>query len=811
MPGDRSIAKRFGRWCRAQRLGNATADAPGPSVLWPAILVALACLMMLGLQGRTEWEARTAQVRATEASLVNLASALTQNAEDTIGVADTALTGIVGQLAANGTSPVALSNLDQTLKAQKVWFSRFRDISVIGNDGRWLATSLPVTIENLADRGYFRRHRDEPGLGLLLSPPAKSVVTGRWTVTVSRRFNSADGGFAGIVLAAIELAYFVDHYATYDLGSNDFISLSTTDGTLLARYPSNEQFIGQTFPLSAVFSKWREHPSGSYVNTAIIDGVRRFTGYSRSDRYPLVVVAAMSEDQALAAWRSAARKHMEITFVLSGALGLLGLHLIRLMRRFQAAEEKARESEERFRLILETSVIEAIYMLDPDGNVESWNAAAERIKGYTPGEIIGQNFAVFFTPEDLARGEPARELGIARDTGKFATEAWRVRKDGSQFLARVAISAIRKDDGALRGFAKVTYDVTDRQIADEQRAIIIESAPNGMMIVDEAGIITLANSQVELIFGYAVGTLVGRSVDILVPEAFHVTQGESGSAFTGGRSDRALAPARQLTGRKRDGSPVTIEIMLSPVKTPRGRIVVASLFDITERTRRAAEEHEAETLERAVMASTNASVMLLARHLEAARDEAEEASRAKSRFLTGITHELRTPLHGIIGYAELLSLEGGLNSTQAGRVAAMMAAGEHLLGMINAVLDLSQIEADRLELYPDEIELSGFARICLDVVRPAAEAKGLALILAAEGPLRLIADPTRLRQVVINLLGNAIKFTPTGSVELRLQNIEGGELHTSGSGRHWPGDTHPAPRQTVQAIRAAERQGGQRD
>ena len=408
---------------RAQRLGSAIADAPRSRVLWPAILVALACLMMLGLQGWIESEARTAQARATEASLVNLASALTQNADATIEVADTALTGVIGQLEANGTSPAALSSLDRLLKAQRPWFFRFRDISVIGNDGRWLATSLPVTIENSADRSYFRRHRDETGLGLLISPPAKSVVTGRWTIIVSRRFNSADGGFAGVVFAAIEMAYFVDHYASYDLGPNDFILLSTTRGTLLARYPSDEKFIGQTIQNSTAFSKWREHPSGSYVNTAIIDGVRRFTGYSRSDRYRLVVVAAMSEDQALAAWRAAARRRMMTTFVLTGALGLLGLHLIRLIR------------------------------------------------------------------------------------------------------------------GTLRGFAKVTYDVTAQRIADEQRAIIIESAANGMMIVDEAGIITLANSQLELIFGYPVGTLIGQSVDLLVPKVFRVTQGELGSAFTSGRSD----------------------------------------------------------------------------------------------------------------------------------------------------------------------------------------------------------------------------------------------------------------------------------
>jgi signal transduction histidine kinase len=131
----------------------------------------------------------------------------------------------------------------------------------------------------------------------------------------------------------------------------------------------------------------------------------------------------------------------------------------------------------------------------------------------------------------------------------------------------------------------------------------------------------------------------------------------------------------------------------------------------------------------------------LGRQLEQAREAADDANQAKSRFLAGITHELRTPLHGILGYAELLSLEGGLNPTQSERLDAMMVAGQYLLGTINAVLDMSQIEVDQMELRPVEIELPSFVRTCLNVVRPAAEAKGLALGLVPTNPLRLSRIP----------------------------------------------------------------------
>jgi signal transduction histidine kinase/DNA-binding response OmpR family regulator len=164
------------------------------------------------------------------------------------------------------------------------------------------------------------------------------------------------------------------------------------------------------------------------------------------------------------------------------------------------------------------------------------------------------------------------------------------------------------------------------------------------------------------------------------------------------------------------------------------------------------------------------------RELETAREAAEQASRAKSRFLATVTHDLRTPLHGILGYAELLTLEGDLNGTQLERLEAIANAGRGLLGTINAVLDMSQIEADRMELSPVGIDLPDLIRGCLDVVRPAAEAKGLSLTAAPAEQLRVIADPGRLRQVLINLLGNAIKFTPAGSVEVRLQQTGAAEF-----------------------------------
>jgi PAS domain S-box-containing protein len=436
------------------------------------------------------------------------------------------------------------------------------------------------------------------------------------------------------------------------------------------------------------------------------------------------------------------------------------------------AQDALRVSEERLRQLLDSLTDHAVSLLDAAGNVASWHPAAARINGYDAEEIIGQPFSTFFVDQDgteATEGTAARALALATEQGRFQDEGWRVSKNGKRFWARTSLSAVRDAKGELRGFAEVLQDLSEQRLAQEQQKILIEAAPNAMLIVDEAGIIALANAQAEMIFGYAPGTLKGQPSDILLPSD-EIERRRLARLSWASQPNLRTLPQYDFNALRKDGSVFPMEALLRPVHTQHGLVTVASLFDATERLNQQRARDAREAAERAAAEAVKQRLEQLARHLGRARDQAQRANEAKSRFLAAISHELRTPLNGILGYAQLLRLEGGLRPHQAEQVDEMLSAGEHLLGMINAVLDLSQIESDRLELQPVLIDIAGFTHKCLSVLRPAAAAKSLklSLMIAPDAPIELVADPTRLRQVLVNLLGNAVKFTKSGGAELRV-------------------------------------------
>jgi PAS domain S-box-containing protein len=312
----------------------------------------------------------------------------------------------------------------------------------------------------------------------------------------------------------------------------------------------------------------------------------------------------------------------------------------------------------------------------------------------------------------------------------------------------------------------------ERKRLEERFRLIVEAMPNAIVIINPEGQIEMVNAQTELAFGYLRAELLGRPMEMLVPERLRSDHPERRSSIFSIPQPQPIGVGRDLFGLRHDGSEFPVEIGLSPIETEEGVLVLSVIVDTTERREIELEKEQKQTELRAA----NTKLERLAQHLAMARNAAERANRAKSHFLAGMSHELRTPLNGILGYARLLRMEGGLNAVQSARVEAMLDAGTHLLEMIHCVLDLSEIETARAELQIADVDLHRVAHACLDLVRPTATAKNLALSLSIslEVPQHVVLDPTRLRQVLLNLLGNAIKFTAEGAVELRLQTTADG-------------------------------------
>jgi PAS domain S-box-containing protein len=256
------------------------------------------------------------------------------------------------------------------------------------------------------------------------------------------------------------------------------------------------------------------------------------------------------------------------------------------------AEEALRESEEKYRMLLDGVQDYAIFMLDPVGRVVSWNAGAERIKGYTAEQIVGQNFACFFSEGDIERGKPQEVLRIAAANGRYEEDRMSVRKDGSQFLANDTFTALHGPDGELLGFSEISHDITRRKESEERYRGLLEAAPDAMVVVNQIGEIVLLNVQAEKQFGYSRDELVGQKVKNIIPEGFAERLVADGTRTAAAALAQQIGTGIELIGLRRDGSEFPMEIMLSPLQSAEGILVTAAIRDIS--VRKAAEEHLAQ-------------------------------------------------------------------------------------------------------------------------------------------------------------------------------------------------------------------------
>ena len=414
---------------------------------------------------------------------------------------------------------------------------------------------------------------------------------------------------------------------------------------------------------------------------------------------------------------------------------------------------------EELRLLVEAQTEYAVFLLDVSGHVLTWNRGAERIKGYTAEDIVGEHFSRFYTADDLARDHPGEELRIARETGRYEEEGWRVRKDGSRFWANVVITALRRADGELVGFGKVTRDLTSRRLAEEQlrnqaaelvaanhrlrefELLVATVRDYAIFALDAGGFIKTWNAGAQHIKGYAASEVIGRHFSMFYTEADRERNHPAHELEIAAREGRYEEEGWRV---RKDGAWFWANVVITALRNERGVLIGFAKVtrDLTERRERELE----------------------------LRRTAEELLRTNAElesFASVAAHDLAEPLHTIHGMADLVARRHGDKLDDDGRrfMADIGAAASRLRAMVDGLLDYAR--TSRHEMVARHVPVATVVAEVVEALAARIAELGAQVVYEPTALPVVASDPTMLGSILQNLLANALKFSGDGArVEL---------------------------------------------
>lgn len=402
--------------------------------------------------------------------------------------------------------------------------------------------------------------------------------------------------------------------------------------------------------------------------------------------------------------------------------------------------ERLRASEERFQLAVRGST-DGIWDWNVLTSEVYYSPRFKQLLGYSDDEFpnVFASFESHLHVEDHDSTLQKVDDHLTKQR-PYDVEYRLLTKSGEYRWFRARGQAIWNDAGQPDRMAGSITDITEEHLLRERFRLAVEASPAALLMVDQNGTILMANSRSLTLFGYEDAELIGQSIEILVPTQFRSEHPKHRERFFKDPRQRAMGAESDLTAVRKDGTEFPVKVGLSPVATADGQAVICGVMDITDQ-------------------------VIALDAMRQAKEHAESASRAKSSFLANMSHEIRTPMNGIIGMVQLLS-QTELRSVQRDYLTTVDESAHVLLRLLNDILDFSKIEAGKLELESTDFRLSECVARSTHLLLLRAAEKGLEIAcrIAPEIPDYLRGDCGRLQQILVNLIGNAIKFTEVGEI-----------------------------------------------
>jgi PAS domain S-box-containing protein len=478
---------------------------------------------------------------------------------------------------------------------------------------------------------------------------------------------------------------------------------------------------------------------------------------------PWFLVARMDTAEVYGPTR---RRLLAVAVVVALLLGgsALGTGLIwrrrdaRFYRQQRESAVALRESEKKFRLLVENAR-DVVLSLTPGGIVTYCSPTIVAFAGYDVGEVIGQHIRGYFAdPRQFEQTIALLAEGVEMKEARTAEFLFRPKR-GAPFWVEVVSKPLAEGDRVTAVHA-IMRDITERMRAEEdlresesKLKAITTSTQNAILMIDSAGKVTYWNPAAETILGFSNAEAIGRNLHRLIaPQRHHDAHDAAFPEFQRSGQGAAVGKTLELQARRKDGVEIPVSLSLSSVEVKGAWHAVGILRDISAQKR--SEEALRRTTERANQMAV----------------EAQAANIAKSQFLANMSHEIRTPMNGVIGMTGLL-MDTDLSEEQRRYADTIRSSGEALMVVINDILDYSKIEADKLELETLDFDLRVMMEDAAELLALRAHEKGLEFICRIDpaAPTFLRGDPGRLRQILVNLGGNAIKFTQKGEVEIEVK------------------------------------------